>query len=334
MQKIKASLLSISAYHPKHSLSNFDLEKMVDTSDDWIVKRTGIKNRYIAKQELSSDMGFKAAKIAIQRANIQPKDLDAIICATISPDHMCMPSTACKVANLLGLRDIMAFDISAACTGFIYLIEIAKSMIESGLKRNILIIGCEKLSSIVNWKDRTTCVLFGDGAGAAVVGVSRDDNCIIDVHTSSDGSKYDLLITPGPGCAYPADTDNFIKEKYFIHMSGNEVFKIAVNTLCDDVINILNKNNISSKDVDLFIPHQANLRIIKAVQQKLGLSDKQCVITVDKFGNTSSASIPMAMNYAFETNLLKNGSLILLDAFGGGFTWGSAIIKFGGDNIK
>ncbi|MSN96458.1 ketoacyl-ACP synthase III [Campylobacter sp. FMV-PI01] len=328
---IKASLISISAYVPDLLLSNQDLERMVETSDEWIVKRTGIKTRYIAnKNESTSDLGYKAAKLAIKRSNLNVDDIDCIICATISPDHLCMPSTACKIAHKLGIYGITAFDISAACTGFIYLLEIAKSFIQSGLKKNILIIGAEKLSSIVNWNDRSTCILFGDGAGAAVISASKDENFIIDTHTASDGSKNDLLITPGCGSANPANLENLSQNLQFIHMKGNEVFRIAVNTLSKDVEDILKKNQISSKDIDLFIPHQANLRIINAVKQKLNLKDEQCIITVDRFGNTSSASIPMAMNFAYENNKLKNGDLMLLDAFGGGFTWGSALLKFGG----
>ncbi len=326
----KASMISIASYVPEHILTNQDLEKMVETSDDWITKRTGIKTRYIAKDEVTSDLGYKAAKLAIKRANLTIDDIDCIICATISPDYLCMPSTACRIADLLGIDDVMAFDISAACSGFIYLIEIAKSMVESGLKKNVLIIGAEKLSSIVNWNDRTTCILFGDGAGAAIISESRDENYIIDTHTSSDGSKGDLLITPGCGSKNP--TSSFVIENnlQFIHMKGNEVFKTAINTLTNDVLKILEKNKISSEKINLFVPHQANLRIINAVKDRLNLSDNQCVVTVDKFGNTSSASIPMALNYAYENNNLKNGDLLLLDAFGGGFTWGSALIKFGG----
>lgn len=326
----KASMISIAAYAPEHILTNQDLEKMVETSDDWITKRTGIKTRHIAKDEVTSDLGYKAAKLAIKRANLTIDDIDCIICATISPDYLCMPSTACRIADLLGIDDIMAFDISAACSGFIYLIEIAKSMVESGLKKNILIIGAEKLSSIVNWNDRTTCVLFGDGAGAAIISESKDENYIIDTHTSSDGSKGDLLITPGCGSKNPTSIFVIENNLQFIHMKGNEVFKTAINTLTNDVLKILEKNKISSEKINLFVPHQANLRIINAVKDRLNLSDNQCVVTVDKFGNTSSASIPMALNYAYENNNLKNGDLLLLDAFGGGFTWGSALIKFGG----
>ena len=316
----KASLISIAAYAPPKILTNFDLEKMVETNDEWIVKRTGISQRRIAQGEDTSELGTKAAKIALERANLAAKDIDAVICATISPDHFCMPSTACKIAKNLGINAITAFDISAACTGFIYLLELAKSLIENGSKKNVLIIGAEKLSKIVDWTDRTTCILFGDGAGAAVVSVG-EENEIIDVHTAADGNYANLLITPGG-------------EEKFIKMSGNEVFKIAVQTLTKDVVDILEKNQIPSDKIDLFIPHQANLRIIEAVKQRLNFTNEQCVVTVGKYGNTSSASIPMAMNDAYEAGRLKNGDLLLLDAFGGGFTWGSALLKFGGESYK
>ena len=316
----KASLISIAAYAPPKILTNFDLEKMVETNDEWIVKRTGISQRRIAQDEDTSELGTKAAQIALERANLTAKDIDAVICATISPDHFCMPSTACKIAKNLGINAITAFDISAACTGFIYLLELAKSLIESGSKKNVLIIGAEKLSKIVDWTDRTTCVLFGDGAGAAVVSAG-EENEIIDIHTAADGNYANLLITPGG-------------EEKFIKMSGNEVFKIAVQTLTKDVVDILEKNQISSDKIDLFIPHQANLRIIEAVKQRLNFTNEQCVVTVGKYGNTSSASIPMAMNDAYEAGRLKKGDLLLLDAFGGGFTWGSALLKFGGETTN
>lgn len=326
---IKASLISIGAYAPSGVLTNLDLEKMVDTSDEWITKRTGIKERRIAKDEFTSDLGCKAALQALERSNLDKSEIDAIICATITPDYFCMPSTACVIANKLGLKGITAFDISAACTGFIYLLDVAKSMIESGAKKNILIVGAEKTSTIMDWSDRSICILFGDGAGAAVISASSD-NPIIDVHTSSDGSKGDLLITPGCAIVNPANSQTIEQRLNFMKMSGNDVFKIAVNTLTKDVVDILEKNQIPPEKIDLFIPHQANLRIIEAVKQRLNFDDSKCVVTVQKYGNTSSASIPMAINDAYESGRLKSGSLMLLDAFGGGFTWGSAILHFGG----
>lgn len=314
----KATLVSIAAYAPQKILSNFDLEKMIETSDEWIVKRTGIHTRHIAENESLCDMACKAATLAISRANIDKNDIDCLICATVTPDFFCMPSAATQIAKELGLSNIMAFDIGAACSGFIYLLEVAKSLVESGAKKNVLIVGADKFSSIVDYTDRSTCILFGDGAGAGVVSSANNDNFIISTHCASDGSKGDLLMTP--------------KDKHkigFVQMAGNEVFKIAVNTLTNDVVNMLEKENIKANQLDLFIPHQANLRIIKAVQERLELSDDQCVVTVGEYGNTSAASIPMAMNKAYEDGRLKDGSLILLDAFGGGFTWGSALLRFG-----
>lgn len=328
----KASLKSIASYVPAKTLSNFDLEKMVETSDEWIVKRTGIKTRHIAEpNEYTSDMATKAANLAISRAGISANDLDAIICATVSPDYFCMPSTANIVSKNLGITGIMSFDIEAACSGFLYSLNIAKALIESGAKRNILIIGAEKLSGITDWSDRSTCVLFGDGAGAGIVSVADDDNTIIDVNVGSDGFKGDLLITPGFAGRNPATPENIATKQNYVKMAGNEVFKIAVNTLMDEASSMLEKNNLKADDLDLFIPHQANLRIITAVQQRLNLSDDKCFITVDKYGNTSAASIPMAMNDAYEQGRLKKGDLCLLDAFGGGFTWGAALLRFGGN---
>ncbi len=323
----KASLKSIASYVPEQILSNCDLEKIIDTTDEWITRRTGIKERRIAsKDESTSDLGTKAAIKAIERANLKPQDIDAILVATLSPDYFTMPSTACKIAANLGLNGITAFDISAACSGFIYLLEQAKALVESGLKKNVLIIGAEKASSIIDYTDRSICILFGDGAGAGVVSFD-ENNPIIDVHTASNGNYGDLLMTERSQESKEASS-------LAMRMKGNEVFKIAVQTLSNDVVEILSKNQILPEQIDLFIPHQANLRIIKAVQERLNLSDEKCIVTVQKYGNTSAASIPMAMNDAYEEGRLKKGNLILLDAFGGGFTWGSALLKFGGENFS
>ena len=325
-----ASLKSIGAYVPKNRLTNHDLEKIVDTSDEWIKKRTGIEVRHIAdKDETTSDLAYKAAKVAIERAKIDKEKIDAVILATISPDYFCMPSTACLVADKLGIKNAMAFDISAACSGFVYSLSIAKSFIESGLKKNILVIGAEKLSSITNYNDRTTCVIFGDGAGAALISATDDKSeAILDILASSDGKYADLLITPAGGSKYPASKETLKNEMHFMKMAGNETFKIAVKTLTEDVIEILKRNNLTSKDVDRFIPHQANYRIIEYVRNKLNFPKEKTVLTVAKYGNTSAASIPMAINDAYESGDLKYGDLMLLDTFGGGLTWGSALVKF------
>jgi 3-oxoacyl-[acyl-carrier-protein] synthase-3 len=327
-----ASFKSIGAYVPNKVLTNHDLEKMVDTSDEWIFKRTGIRERHIASaDEVTSDLGVKASEIAIKRAGLEKSEIDAVICATISPDHFCMPSTANLIAHKLGLNPVTSFDISAACTGFIYALNIAKSFVESGAFKNVLIVGAEKLSSIVDYTDRGTCILFGDGAGASIIGATENrDEAIIDVHTAADGSYSDYLITPAGGSSEPCSLETIENRRHFMKMQGNATFKVAVKTLTKDVKDILAKNNISSESIKHFIPHQANYRIIKAVGDALKLSDEQVVVTVEKYGNTSSASIPMAMNDLYEKGELKKGELMLLDAFGGGLTWGSALIPFAG----
>jgi 3-oxoacyl-[acyl-carrier-protein] synthase-3 len=329
---VYASLKSIGAYAPARILSNADLEKMVETSDEWIEKRTGIKERRIAAEdESTSDLGVKAAEVAIKRAGIAKEEIDLIICATLSPDHFCMPSTACVIAGKLGINDVMAFDVSAACSGFVYMLSMAKAFIESGAKKNVLLIGAEKISSVVDYTDRSTCILFGDGAGAAIISVTEDKNeAMIDIHASADGRYGDLLITPGCGSKYPCSQETLDNKLNYIKMQGNDVYKVAVKTLTNDVIDILEKNNITASEIDHFIPHQANFRIIEAVRAKLDFPIEKTVLTVAKYGNTSAASIPMAMNDAYEEGRIKKGDLMLLDTFGGGFTWASALVHFGG----
>jgi 3-oxoacyl-[acyl-carrier-protein] synthase-3 len=325
-----AALRSIGAYVPEKILTNDDLAQMVDTTDEWITKRTGIKERHIAaKDETTSDMGVEAAKKAIERSGIAKEDIDMVVCATISPDYFCMPSTATIISNKLGLPNVTAFDISAACTGFVYILSIAKAFIESGMKKNVLIIGAEKLSSITDYTDRGTCILFGDGAGAAVISATNNkDEAIIDIQTGADGTFADLLMTPNGGTGSPHDSLDQEAAGCFMQMKGNETFKVAVRTLTKDVVEILEHNNINSEDIKHFVPHQANYRIIKAVGDALKMKDEQVVLTVHKYGNTSGASIPMAINDIYESGSLKAGELLLLDAFGGGLTWGSALVPF------
>jgi len=325
-----AAFRSIGAYAPEKILTNDDLSVMVDTTDEWITKRTGIKERHIAAQnETTSDMGVSAAKLAIERSGIDASEIDMVVCATISPDYFCMPSTATIISNKLGLGNVTAFDISAACTGFVYILSIAKAFIESGMKKNVLIIGAEKLSAITDYSDRGTCILFGDGAGAAIISATDNkDEAIIDVHTGADGTYADLLMTPNGGTGSPHDALQNEAGACFMQMKGNETFKVAVRTLTKDVVEILAENNIDSDSVKHFIPHQANYRIIKAVGDALKMRPEQVVLTVAKYGNTSGASIPMAMNDVYEAGELKSGELMLLDAFGGGLTWGSALVPF------
>ena len=325
-----AAFRSIGAYAPAKILTNEDLSHMVDTTDEWITKRTGIKERHIAAQnETTSDMGVEAAKLAIQRSGVAKEDIDMVVCATISPDYFCMPSTATIISTKLGLGNVTAFDISAACTGFVYILSIAKAFIESGMKKNVLIIGAEKLSAITDYTDRGTCILFGDGAGAAVISATDNkEEAIIDVHTGADGEYADLLMTPNGGSGSAHDAIDQEASSCFMQMKGNETFKVAVRTLTKDVVEILADNNIESDEIKHFVPHQANYRIIKAVGDALKLKEEQVVLTVAKYGNTSGASIPMAINDIYESGRLQSGELMLLDAFGGGLTWGSALVPF------
>lgn len=327
-----AAFRSIGAYVPNKILTNADLESMVDTTDEWITKRTGIKERHIAADnEFTSDMGVKAAELAIARSGLDKSEIDMLVCATISPDYFCMPSTATIIATKLGLGKITAFDISAACTGFVYALSIAKAFVESGMKKNVLIVGAEKLSAITDYTDRGTCILFGDGAGAAVISATDDQSkAIIDIHTGADGAYADLLMTPNAGSGSAHDELDREAAGCFMKMKGNETFKVAVRTLTSDVIDILEQNAIPSTAIKHFVPHQANYRIIKAVGDALELTDEQVVLTVAKYGNTSGASIPMAINDIYESGRLQEGDLMLLDAFGGGLTWGSALVPFAG----
>ena len=332
MSQIYASFRSIGAYVPEKILSNADLEKMVDTTDEWILKRTGIKERHIAAEnETTSDMGAKAAVLAIERSGIPKEEIDLVLCATVTPDYFNMPSTACIISDKLGIQNVQAFDIAAACSGFVYLLTVAKAFVESGMKRNVLIVGAEKFSSIVDYTDRSTCILFGDGAGAAIISATnKKEEAFIDVHASADGSYADFLVTPAPGTVNPVSQKVIDEGLNFVQMKGNETFKLAVKTLTKDVKEILAKNEINSDEIPHFIPHQANYRIIKAVGDALKMKEEQVVLTVGKYGNTSAASIPMAINDIWESGRLQNGELMLLDTFGGGLTWASALLPFAG----
>ncbi|GAA9353421.1 ketoacyl-ACP synthase III [Helicobacter pylori] len=326
-----ASLKSIAMHVPSERVKNAEFQQFLDTSDEWIEKRTGIKERRFANdEEKSSDLGVIAAKQAIERAHLTPQDIDLVVVATLSPDFLAMPSTACVLSTKLGIENKPAFDISAACTGFIYLLSVAKAYVESGMYENVLIVGAEKTSSVLDFKDRGTCILFGDGAGACVIGRTKHlKESILDVQISANGNFSNYLYTPRTLKPTPFNSKEEALEP-FLCMKGNEVFKLAVKTLLKDVEMILEKNALKPEDVRLFIPHQANFRIIQAVREHLDFKDEQVVLTVHKYGNTSAASIPMAMCEAYEEGRLKKGDLMLLDAFGGGLTWGSALVYFGG----
>ncbi|WP_144394309.1 beta-ketoacyl-ACP synthase III [Pleionea sediminis] len=310
------------SYLPEQIRTNQDLEKIVETSDQWIVERTGIKQRHIAAEtDSASILAAKAAEKAIKSAGLNKADIDMIICATATPDRL-FPSTACFVTRHLGLEGVAAFDVTAACAGFVYGMSIADQYIRSGHKKNVLVIGTEVLSRIVDWTDRTTCVLFGDGAGAVVMSAT-DEPGIMSTHIHADGQYVDLLYSPNvirgqeEGCTQPK-----------VFMSGNEVFKVAVKTLSSIVDETLEANQLQKSDIDWLVPHQANIRIIQATAKKLQMPMDQVVVTVDKHGNTSSASIPLALDEAVRDGRIKRGQKVLLETFGGGFAWASALLKF------
>lgn len=318
---IYSRITGTGSYLPQKILSNNDLEKMVDTNDQWIQERTGIKKRHIiAENETTTDLAFNAAVKAIEAAGIENREIDLIIIATTTPTRI-FPSTASLVQERLGISGCPAFDIQAVCTGFIYALTVADKFIKSGSAKNALVIGAESLSRIVDWSDRNTCVLFGDGAGAVVLQASEETG-ILSTHIHSDGKYNGLLSVPtGPGSM---DTD----AKPYIEMQGNDVFKIAVRTLSSIADETLSANNLSKKDIDWLIPHQANIRIIAATAKKLGMSMDQVVVTVDEHGNTSAASIPLALDVAVRDGRINRGETLLLEAFGGGFTWGSVLLNF------
>ena len=321
---IHSRISGTGSYLPARILTNQDLEKMVDTSDQWIVERTGIRKRHIAADdEYTCDLAEKAANKAMQMAGLQPGDIDLIIVATTTPDQV-FPSTACLLQARLGIHGPAAFDVQAVCTGFVYAISVADKFIKTGSASRALVIGAETLSRIVDWKDRNTCVLFGDGAGAVVLEAS-DEPGIISTHLHADGAFESLLRVPsGISRGYDLVRENTA----YMEMRGNEVFKMAVTTLGRIADETLKANGMRKPEVDWLIPHQANIRIINATAKKLGLPMDRVVVTVDEHGNTSAASVPLALDTAVRDGRIKRGETLLMEAFGGGFTWGSVLVKF------
>lgn len=319
----------LGSYAPERVLTNDDLSKIVETSDDWIRTRTGIRERRLAADsQFTSDLAVEAARNAIADAGLTPADIDLIIVATITPD-MPFPSTACLVQTKLGMRKVPAFDIEAACSGFLYAMEVATSMVRHGSARHALVIGAEKLSSITNWKDRTTCVLFGDGAGAVVL--TADDRPGIGILGSSlgaDGSQTEILYMPAGGSARPPSHETVDGGLHFLAMQGKEVFKIAVRAMEQSAQGLLAANGLTGADVACVVPHQANIRIIEALSQRLGVGMDRVQVNVDRYGNTSAASIPLALDEAYREGRFKAGDNLVLVAFGAGLTWASTLIKW------
>ncbi|MFH1355164.1 MAG: beta-ketoacyl-ACP synthase III [Candidatus Omnitrophota bacterium] len=323
----KVGIISVGEYLPKKILTNADLEKMVDTSDEWITTRTGIKQRrLVGKGEATSDLAVKAAKRAIAGTSIKPDELDLIIVATITPD-MAFPSVACLVQHALHAKHAISFDISAACAGFVYAIAVAQQFIARGGCRNALVVGAEVLSSITDWKDRNTCVLFGDGAGAAVLAEVQSGG-ILSTYLGSDGAKADLLMLPGGGSRHPATQATIKKRLHYIKMQGNELFKLAVTIMADSAQQALKRAGLECKDIDMLIPHQANMRIILAMAKKIGLPKEKIHFNIAKYGNMSSASTATALCEAVKDGKVKKGDIVLLDAFGSGLVWGACVIKW------
>jgi 3-oxoacyl-[acyl-carrier-protein] synthase-3 len=321
---MNSRIIGTGGYLPKNILTNSDLEEIVDTSDEWIRERTGIEQRHIvADDETTCDLAYQASLKALEMANVNAEDLDLIIVATTTPDKI-FPSTATILQHKLGNSGSPAFDIQAVCTGFIYALSTADQFIKTGMAKKVLVVGAESMSRITNWEDRNTCVLFGDGAGAVVLEASTEEG-ILSTHLHADGKHEELLHVPS-GISKPAKTDDI--SEITMNMKGNEVFKVAVNTLSKIAKETLEANNITKEDLDWLVPHQANMRIIKATAKKLSLDENQTVVTVNKHANTSSASVPLALNEAVRDGRIQKGQLLLLEAFGGGFTWGSALIRF------
>lgn len=323
-------ILGTGAYTPVRILTNTELSKTVDTSDDWIRTRSGIRERRIAAAgEATSDMGTHAARRALNDAGLEPADIDLLIVATVTPD-VPMPATACIVQQKLGIPTTAAcFDLNAACTGFLYALDTACAMLSSGRYRHALVIGAEKLSTIVDWKDRTTCVLFGDGAGAVVVGTKLElGRGLIGSKLGAAGESVDLLCIPGGGSTAPATTASIAAGSHFIKMKGKEIFKLAVRVMDEAARDILEQHQLRADQISLVIPHQANLRIIEAISEYLELPMERFFVNVDRYGNTSAASIPIALDEARRTGRIKSGDITLLVAFGAGLTYGSALIRW------
>jgi 3-oxoacyl-[acyl-carrier-protein] synthase-3 len=325
---LRAKIIATGSYVPKRVLTNFDLEKMVDTSDEWIRERSGIRERRIAdEKEAASDLACEAAKAAFKRADIKPKDIELIIVATVTGD-MPIPATACHLQHKLGIKKAAAFDVNAACSGFLYGLSIADSFIKSGAYKKILIVGAEVLSRVTDWEDRTTCVLFGDGAGAVILKATDEDRGIVSTHIRSNGALWELLNMPGGGSRNPASKESLKKKMHYLRMKGNETFKIAVRTLENLVARTLEENKLKPSQLSLLIPHQANLRIIQATAERLNIPMEKVFVNIDKYGNTSAASIPIALDEAVRQGRVRDGDYVLLEVFGGGLTWASVLIKW------
>ncbi len=325
---MKSRITATGSYLPRRIMTNQELERRIETTESWILERTGIRERRIADEsEAASDLAVQAARSALDSVGMNPNDLELIIVATTTPD-MFFPSTACIVQDLLGARQAVAFDLAAACSGFLFALSVADQYVRSGAMKNALVIGSEVMSRIVDWTDRNTCVLFGDGAGAAILERGRGDRGILAANLHSDGRCWNLIQVPGGGSRLPPSPSMLAERKPYVRMKGNETFKIAVRTLEESVHETLKAAQVKPEDLALLIPHQANLRIIQAVARRLGLSMERVMLNVERYGNTSAASIPIALDEAVRGGRVKPGDLLLFEAFGAGLTWGSVLVRW------
>jgi len=324
----RAAIMGAGFYVPPKVVTNFDLEKTLDTTDEWISQRTGIKERHISsKDEPTSELGVKAALNAIENANIKKEEIDFVITATVTGDYP-WPATANIITDKLGINGIPSVDISAACTGFIYALTIAKSFVETGMYKKILVVAAEEFTKVVDWEDRATCVLFGDGAGAVIIGESQNESQgILSTYLSSDGSKVQLLLQPGGGIVHPLSKETLDNKFHFVRMDGKEVYKSAVIKMQEGLEIAMKSAGIAAKDIDYFIFHQANKRIIDSIAQKFNVQLEENIINIDKYANTSAATIPIALAEAIQQGKIKKGMLLGLSALGAGFTWGAAVVR-------
>jgi 3-oxoacyl-[acyl-carrier-protein] synthase-3 len=321
-------ILGIGSYGPERVVNNNQLSNTVETSDEWIRTRTGIQERRFASDEqATSDLSLEAAKKAMEDAKVLPEEIDLVLVATITPD-MAFPSTACILQHKLGLNKVACFDLEAACSGFLYALDVADAMISSGRYSKALVVGAEKMSSIMDWEDRTTCVLFGDGAGAAVLSRDGDGPELLGFYCGADGSNPSLLCQPGGGSALPASADTITGRKHFLKMNGREIFKSAVRVMESSCRQLLDQHNIAIEDINHIIPHQANMRIVESLSQRLNVPLEKFYCNLDRFGNTSAASIPLALSEAVHSKRIKPNDLCLLVAFGAGLTWSSTLVRF------
>jgi 3-oxoacyl-[acyl-carrier-protein] synthase-3 len=333
MEKLRATITAVGAYVPEYILDNHELSTMVDTSDEWIMTRVGIKERHILKEEHegSSFMGARAVEDIFKKTGVKPEEIDLLICATVTPDHP-FPATANIISDKVGIKNAQSFDINGACSGFLYALDTASKFIESGYKKKVIVVGADKMSSIVDYTDRTTCVLFGDASAAVLLEPTTEDVGLKDSILQSDGSGRHYLYMKAGGSAYPPTHETIDNKWHYLYQDGKTVFKHAVSRMADVSVEIMERNDISPEDLAWLVPHQANLRIIDATAQRMGIRRDQVMINIERYGNTTAATIPLCL-YEWEKQL-KKGDNVILAAFGAGFTWGALYVKWGYDGSK